>query len=237
MFITKIKERENELKILISFILLAISIILQFYFLIILRSEIIFSHFYYIPIILACLWWKKKGLVVPTFLASLLIFFPIFIGENIFSLAHINNIVRALLLIVVGIVVAILSKEISKTQDKLEGRVKELNCLYGIITTINDPNKSVSEILTSTIDKIRCAWKAPKLICAKVSFDGKIYKTPNFKNSPWKLSKVISIQEKELTIDVHYIEEQSFLKEEEALLEEVLKQLKAIFDLKLAWIK
>ncbi|MFX1446372.1 MAG: hypothetical protein ACFFHV_23500, partial [Promethearchaeota archaeon] len=153
MISTKIKEREDKLKILISIILLSISIILQLYFQLVLRTEIIFSHFYYIPIILACLWWKRNGLIVPVFVASLLIFFPIFIGENIFSLTHIDIILRAVLLITVGIVVAILSEQISKTEDKLKGRVKELNCLYGIITTINDPNKSVSEILTSTIDK------------------------------------------------------------------------------------
>jgi K+-sensing histidine kinase KdpD len=237
MVITKIKEREDKLKILIISILLSISIILQLYFQLILRIEIIFSHFYYIPIILACLWWKRNGLVIPAFLATLLIFFPIFIGENIFSLTHIDNIFRAILLIVVGIVLAVLSKHISKTENQLKGRIKELNCLYGIITTINDPNKSVSEILTSTIDKIRCAWQVPKLICAKITFDGKTYQTPNFKHSPWKLSKAISIKEKELAIDIHYIEEQNFLKEEEALLEEILKQLKAIFDLKLTWIK
>ena len=61
-------------------------------------------------------------------------------------------------------------------------------------------------------------------------------KTPNFINSPWKFSKAISVTDKELAIHIHYIEEQSFLKEEEELLEEILQQLKAIFDLKLTWI-
>ena len=148
-----------------------------------------------------------------------------------------DNILRALLLIAVGVVVAFLSEHISRTENKLKGRVKELNCLYGIITTISDPNKSVQEILISTVDKIRCAWQAPKLICAKISFDGKVYKTSNFTHSPWKLSKAVSIKEKELAIDLHYVEEQNFLMEEENLLEEILQQLKAIFDLKLSWIK
>ena len=140
MIISKVKEREDKLKIFIIFILLLISIILQLYFQFILKSGIIFSHFFYISIILACLWWKRNGLVVPAFLASLLIILPFFISENIFILTHVDNILRALLLITVGIVVAISSEHISKTENKLKGRVKELNCLYGIITTINDPN-------------------------------------------------------------------------------------------------
>lgn len=237
MYITKIKERDDKLKILIISIFLLVSIILQFYFQLILKINIIFSHFFYIPIILACLWWKRNGLIVPMFLAFLLIIFPLFFGENIFIFTHVDNFLRALLLIAVGIVVAFLSEQISKTEHKLKGRVKELNCLYGIITTINDPNKSVQEILTSTIDKIRCAWQIPTLICAKITFDGKVYKSTNYKNSPWKLSKKVLIKEKELAIDIHYIEEQKFLKEEENLLEEILHQLKAIFDLKLTWIK
>lgn len=235
--ISKVKEREERLKILILFILLSISIFLQLYFLLILKTGIIFSHFFYIPIILACLWWNKKGLIIPTFLAFLLIIFPIFLGENILILSHVDNILRALLLIAVGVVVAFLSEHISKTENKLKERVKELNCLYGIITTINNPNKSVQEILTSTVDKIRWAWQFPELICVKITFDGKVYKTSNFTHSSWKLSKYVSIKEKELTIDIYYIEEQNFLKEEEDLLEEILHQLKAIFDLKLSWIK
>ena len=140
MIISKVKERDDKLKIFIIFILLLISIILQLYFQFILKIGIIFSHFFYIPIILACLWCKRNGLVVPAFLASLLIILPFFISENIFILTHVDNILRALLLITVGIVVAISSEHISKTENKLKGRVKELNCLYGIITTINDPN-------------------------------------------------------------------------------------------------
>ena len=47
----------------------------------------------------------------------------------------------------------------------------------------------------------------------------------------------VSIKEKMLAIDIHYLEDQTFFKEEEDLLEEILQQLKAIFDLKLTWIK
>ncbi|MBU4580939.1 MAG: hypothetical protein KKH02_00715 [Proteobacteria bacterium] len=35
--------------------------------------SIVFSHFFYIPIILAAVWWKRKGLVVAIFLAVLLL--------------------------------------------------------------------------------------------------------------------------------------------------------------------
>ena len=128
MVLLKVKEREGSLKNLILFILLSISIFLQLHFQIILKTGIIFSHFFYIPIILACFWWKRNGLVIPAFLALLLIIFPIFIGENIYLLTDVDNLLRALLLISVGIVVAILSEHISKTENKLKEQIGRASC-------------------------------------------------------------------------------------------------------------
>jgi K+-sensing histidine kinase KdpD len=237
MPILNFKETEDPSKLVIITVLLLVSVILEIYFQLILNTDIIFSHFFYIPIILACLWWKKRGLILTVFLSSLLILFPFFTSTNIFIHNQVDNILRAFLLIVICNVVVILSERISKTEYNLKERVKELNCLYEIITTINDPNKSVEEILTRSLEKIRCAFQVPTLVCVKITFDGKEYKTSNYKRSQWKLSKGILIKQRELTIDIHYIEEKPFLKEEENLLEEILKQLKAIFDLKLSWIK
>jgi len=237
MAFLKLKEREQNTKLIIISVLISVSIILQVYFQIILNIEIVFSHFFYIPILLACLWWKKKGLIIPFSLAGLLIFLPILTGLDIISVNHVDNLFRALLLIIIGLVVAFLSEQISKKEQQLTGRVKELNCLYGIIKTINDPNRSIEEILHSTLDRIKCAWQFPKLVSAKIDFDGKEYKTENFQKTPWQIYKAVMVRDKELSVNIHYLEEKEFLKEEETLLNEILHQLKAIFDLKLTWIK
>ncbi len=237
MSLLKSQIKEDKFQIILISVLTSIAILLQMYFQFILKTDIIFSHFFYIPIILSCIWWKKKGLILTTFLVSLLIILPIFLNQDIFNIFQVENLLRAFLLIVVSIVVTILSERISKTEYSLKERVKELNCIYDIITSINDPNNSLEEILISTLDKIRCAWQFPKLICVKIHFDGKEYKTENFVTTPWKMSKEVFIKQRKLGIDLHYIEEQAFLKEEESLLEEILQQLKAVFDLKLTWIK
>ncbi len=130
----------------------------------------------------------------------------------------------------------IAEQKIKASKKKLKERLKELNCLYGIIKLISNPNISVDEILMRTLDLIPSACENPEAICARIVFDGKEYKTCNFSETPWKISNQIMIKEKELNIDIHSIEDKSYLKEELDLIEEINKQLKAIFEFKLFWL-
>ena len=130
----------------------------------------------------------------------------------------------------------IAEQKIKASKKKLKERVKELNCLYGIIKLISNPNISVDEILTQTLGLIPSACENPEAICARIVYDGKEYKTCNFSETPWKISNKIMIKDKELGIDVHSIEEKSYLKGELDLIEEINKQLKAIFEFKLIWL-
>jgi len=129
--IIKAMVREKEkIKILTIVILLGISCFLTYYFHIILKTEVIFTHFFYIPIILSCIWWKRKGLSVAIFLAMLLIFSSIFLREGAIP---INDYIRALMFMVIAYVVATLSEKITKGHEETE---KQKNFSENIITTI-----------------------------------------------------------------------------------------------------
>lgn len=117
MMVLKIKNRETIQKIIIIACLLCISCFLTYYFNIILKINIIFSHFFYLPLILACIWWKYKGLLVSFFLAGVLIIIPFLMGYYFFLF---DNILRAIILILIGVVIAVLSEHISKTDDLRE---------------------------------------------------------------------------------------------------------------------
>jgi signal transduction histidine kinase len=124
------KDYEEKLKLLAVTILLSISFSLAFYFYFILKTNIVFSHFFYIPIILATLWWKKKGLIIPIFLAGILILFPIFLELDMMGIYSMDNFVRASLFIVIGIIVSFLSEQITKTEKRLKeskNRLKKFN--------------------------------------------------------------------------------------------------------------
>jgi len=76
----KILEIGKSYKIAVMGFLLIFCLLATYYFHFILKIEIIFTHFFYVPIILASLWWPRKGIVVAVFLASLLLVSHALIG-------------------------------------------------------------------------------------------------------------------------------------------------------------
>lgn len=121
-----LKLKEESMKILIVLILMIICCLLIYYFNVILRISILVAHFFYFPSILACLWWKRKGLIIPVFLAVILIIFNFIPELEFFNLETINNFLRAISLIVVGIVVSLLSGHISKSEIEFNEIMEDL---------------------------------------------------------------------------------------------------------------
>ena len=109
---TKFKGKKERNRILIIVILLSFSCLLTYYFHVLLQTEVVYSHFLYIPIILASLWWKKKGLVVAVSLGLLLVLSHASgIGPD---MEFVNDLIRAFMFIVVAAVVSILSERMTK---------------------------------------------------------------------------------------------------------------------------
>ena len=79
----KFREPKQETNILIMVILLGFCVFLTYYFHAILKTGVIFTHFFYVPIILAILWWRRKGLVVVVFLAAFLNLCNIFLKPGV----------------------------------------------------------------------------------------------------------------------------------------------------------
>ena len=126
--------------------------------------------------------------------------------------------------------------ELKKSEAMLIERVKELNCLYHIIKLIKNPFMSIDEILNDAVNIIPSGFNFPNLASVQIKFGYNIFKTPNYKNTPWKLSNSTIIKDRELVINVCYLKEKTFLKEEERLLKKIGNQLRSILLLKLDWI-
>jgi len=123
----KFKVQEEKQKIMAISILLAIACFFTYYFHVILRSEVVFTHFFYIPIILASLWWKRKGLVVAIFLSALLILTHIFFIRD---MATVNDYLRAIMFILIAFVVSTLSAKIEKTERATKIAYAELEQIF-----------------------------------------------------------------------------------------------------------
>ncbi len=126
----KFEGLEEKYNIAVMAILLVVACLLTYYFHAVLGTGRVFTHFFYTPIILACLWWKRKGLVVAIFLAAMLICSHIFIREAVMNL---NDYLRAIMFIVIAFVVAALSERIAAA----EARTTHLNAVLRAIRDVN----------------------------------------------------------------------------------------------------
>jgi hypothetical protein len=95
-------------------ILLLGACILTYYYHATLGTGVIFTHLFYIPIILASIWWGKKGIFVAIFLAGLIL-----ISHSLFlkTVPFADDMIRALMFVVIGGVVGWLMGGIKKIED------------------------------------------------------------------------------------------------------------------------
>ncbi|MBW2596029.1 MAG: PAS domain-containing protein [Deltaproteobacteria bacterium] len=113
----KISAGTESFRIAVLAFLLIVCVALIYYSHFILRTEIVFTHLFYIPIILAGLWWSRRGIVVAVSLAlSLLISHAISPLETPFR----ADIMRASMFVVVGTVIAILNQKRLALMDELQ---------------------------------------------------------------------------------------------------------------------
>jgi methyl-accepting chemotaxis protein len=110
-------EGKEKYRIIVIAILLGFCCFLTYYFHVVFLTGVVFTHFFYIPIILASLWWGRKGVAVAIFLALVLI-----ISHFIIILTEaeiINDLIRASMFIVVSLAAAFLSEKIAKMVNNL----------------------------------------------------------------------------------------------------------------------
>ncbi|MBN1829740.1 MAG: PAS domain S-box protein [Deltaproteobacteria bacterium] len=116
---------KNQFRIALVAVLAAVSISLLVYFHVRGMEGTSVAHFFDVPVVLAALWWKRKGIIVPAFLSvgmimSSLIFHP----EDLAG-----NVIGAAMIMLVGAAVAVLSEKWSRTEQALSSSEKRLNTI------------------------------------------------------------------------------------------------------------
>jgi PAS domain S-box-containing protein len=128
----------------------------------------------------------------------------------------------------------------TKTHD-LGERVKELNCLYGTSKLVVEPDCTLEGVFQGTVDLIPLSWQYPEITCARIIFEGKEFKTPNWKESEWIQSTDLIIEKGKIgVIEVAYLEQKPeivegpFLREERHLIDGLARILEDFIERKSA---
>jgi len=123
----KFSDKREKLKIMLMGILVAYACLLTYYFHAVRKTGSFFTHFFYIPIIVSALWWKRKGLVVALFLAAFLIASDYFFQVKMLTA---DDYPRAAMFIIISFVVALLSENLSKIELGIKRTFSELNQIF-----------------------------------------------------------------------------------------------------------
>jgi len=147
MLFKNIIRQKEKVRIILMVILLAICCILTYYFHVILKQEVVFTHFFYIPIILAGIWWKRKGLIVAGFLGAFLILEDYFLHSHFISN---SDYARVAMFIIIGIIAVLLGENIAKGEEKLrESKEFIENIAQGIRDRISLLSKDLKVLWTN----------------------------------------------------------------------------------------
>ena len=129
------------------------------------------------------------------------------------------------------------TEELEMAAHELRERIKELNCLYDISSFRDATDFSLDAILQAVVDFIPPAIQYPEITCARLIFGGYEITTKNFKDTRWKLSRKITVNNEWIgTLEVCYLEEKPelevgpFLKEAKNLINAVAENIAKIIE-------
>ena len=105
-------------------------------------------------------------------------------------------------------------EELGYVSNKLKERIKEIKCLYDISSLRDGTNFSLDGILQGIVDFIPSAIPYPEIACARILFNRYDFTTKNFKDTKWKLSQEIKVNDERIgALEVCYLEEKQELEE------------------------
>lgn len=133
----------NKYKFLFMLFLVIGAGILTYIFKNVLETGILFTHFFYIPIIMACVWWKQRGLMVTVLLSIVLV-----AGQNLFGAYSltINDAIRIVMLFVISVITVLLSEQLTATKDDLSASEEKYRTIFettGSAMVIVDNQKNI----------------------------------------------------------------------------------------------
>ena len=106
--------KAETIKIGIMTILLGFALVSMYHVHWLAHTFAISIHIYYIPIILACIWWKRKGILIALFLGINLLL------SHIFQELHPGEILASIMLVAVALLISEMGRQTVKAEEETE---------------------------------------------------------------------------------------------------------------------
>ncbi len=187
-------EKIGHAKWVIIVALVATAALLTIYFQGFLGIETVFTHFFYIPIILGALWWGRPGMSIAVFLGVILLTGHWFYRPE-YSVY--KDLFRSAIFILVSAVVVLLRSRIRSTEISLqnqtkllEKRVRSLNCLYDINKLREKSKIPLGEVFLETAKLLERAF-AHKPVKVRIQYEGSLYETKTVATHPMRITSAI----------------------------------------------
>ncbi|ABZ93567.1 Sensor histidine kinase of a two component response regulator [Leptospira biflexa serovar Patoc strain 'Patoc 1 (Ames)'] len=130
-----------------------------------------------------------------------------------------------------------LREELTRKDDFLNERIKELNTLHATNAILHSNHRSIDEILSEFVKLLPSGWQYPEITAARINFNHKFYETKNFQRTKWALNSEIELIEHNLLkVEVAYLEEKPvrdvgpFLKEEIELINSLANMIASFLE-------
>ena len=134
--------------------------------------------------------------------------------------------------------------KLERVTHRLRERAKELKCLYDISSLRAGTSFSLDDVLQEIVDFIPPATEYPEITCARIKFNRYEFTTKNFKDTPWKLSQEIRVNNERVgilevcyLIEKHKLEKEPFHKEVKNLINAIAENIAQIVELDWAEIE
>ncbi len=121
-----------------------------------------------------------------------------------------------------------IEQELKKSNHDQKERIKELLCLYGISELTLKLAITDDELIQGTLELIPPSMEYPELALVEIRYGEKIFRTNNFKETPWCLAASLTMNETVMIINIYYLENYPFLAEERHLINEIIHRLEII---------
>lgn len=148
----------EKYKILIMGVMIGGIYTLTYCFHAVFDTSIVFTHLYYIPIVIGSIWWKIKGLIVSISVGAFLI-----LSHRLFrhDLSPVADYIRTLMFIAVGFVTATLNEQIARAEKLMATEQKKLrSCAQRLSNAEERQRRHIAAGLHDSV--------GPKLSAAKI---------------------------------------------------------------------